>query len=188
MAEDAPAGDLECDALREGGESEAAPLRIRRYRWSDLDTVWSLHQIGLAQVGVVPGDGVYYDDDFPRITEVYLAAGGDFLVGEVAGAGLVAMGGLRRIDDHTAEMCRLRVHPDHQRRGYGARMTEELEERARRLGYSRLLGDTTLRQVAALELYRKSGWRELRREARGDNVVIYIEKQLGGVVSQLFPR
>ncbi|MEU8193544.1 GNAT family N-acetyltransferase [Microbispora amethystogenes] len=188
MAEEAPAGDLVRDALRGAGESEAAPLRIRRYRWPDLDAVWSLHQVGLAEVGVVPGDGVYYDDDFPRITEVYLAAGGDFLVGEVASAGIVAMGGLRRIDGHTAEMCRLRVHPDHQRRGYGTRMTEALEERARSLGYSTLRGDTTLRQVAALTLYRKSGWRELRREARGDNVVIYIEKQLSAVVSPLFPR
>ncbi|GAA4196705.1 GNAT family N-acetyltransferase [Microbispora amethystogenes] len=188
MAEEASAGDLVRDALRGAGESEAAPLRIRRYRWPDLDAVWSLHQVGLAEVGVVPGDGVYYDDDFPRITEVYLAAGGDFLVGEVAPAGIVAMGGLRRIDGHTAEMCRLRVHPDHQRRGYGTRMTEALEERARSLGYSTLRGDTTLRQVAALTLYRKSGWRELRREARGDNVVIYIEKQLSAVVSPLFPR
>lgn len=188
MAGDALAGDLEPGDPVRGGQSRTAPLRIRRYRWSDLDAVWSLHQIGLAQVGVVPGDGVYYDDDFPRITEVYLRAGGEFLVGEVPGAGLVAMGGLRRIDADTAEMCRLRVHPDHQRRGYGARITQELEDRARRLGYRTLRGDTTMRQVAALELYRKSGWRELRHEVRGDNVVVYIEKQLNAVVSPLFSR
>ncbi|GAB3903988.1 hypothetical protein GCM10027612_71200 [Microbispora bryophytorum subsp. camponoti] len=83
---------------------------------------------------------------------------------------------------------RLRVHPDHQRRGYGARIAQELEDRASRLGYRTLRGDTTLRQVAALELYRKSGWRELRREVCGDNVVIYIEKQLNAVVSPLFSR
>lgn len=160
-------------------------LRIRRYRWSDLDAVWALHQIGLAQVGLVPGDGVYYDDDFPRITEIYLADRGEFLVGEVAGSGIVAMGGLRRIDDHTAEMCRLRVHPDHQRRGYGTQMTIALEARARQLGYSTLRGDTTLRQVAALELYRKSGWRELRRETRGQAVVVYIEKQLDVTISPI---
>lgn len=188
MAGDALAGDEEPGNPPAAGESVSAPLRIRQYRWSDLDTVWALHQIGLAQVGVTPGDGVYYDDDFPRISEIYLANGGDFLVGEVAGAGLVAMGGLRRIDAHTAEMCRLRVHPEHQRRGYGAQITQALEERARRLGYSTLRGDTTMRQVAALELYRKSGWRELRREVRGDNVVIYIEKQLNAVVSPLFSR
>ncbi|MFC0865302.1 GNAT family N-acetyltransferase [Sphaerimonospora cavernae] len=161
-------------------------LRIRRYRWSDLDAVWALHQIGLAQVGLMPGDGVYYDDDFPRITEIYLADRGEFLVGEVIGSGIIAMGGLRRIDDETAEMCRLRVHPDHQRRGYGSQMAEALENRARRLGYSVLRGDTTLRQVAAVELYRKSGWRELHREIRGDTVVVYGEKQLNVVVAPIF--
>ncbi|MEW9530098.1 GNAT family N-acetyltransferase [Microbispora sp. NPDC049125] len=170
------------------GQRMTARLRVRRYRWSDLDAVWSLHQLGLAQVGLAPGDGVYYDDDFPRITEIYLADRGEFLVGEVRGAGIVAMGGLRRIDDDVADMCRLRVHPDHQRQGYGTRITRELESRARRLGYSVLRGDTTVRQTAALELYRKSGWQEVRREARGDTVVIYIEKQLDAVVSRLFSR
>ncbi|ETK31344.1 N-acetyltransferase GCN5 [Microbispora sp. ATCC PTA-5024] len=182
-------GDPVVRAATGEGEPGVTPtLRIRRYRWSDLDAVWSLHQVGLAQVGISPGDGVYYDDDFPRITEIYLAARGEFLVGELPEAGIVAMGGLRRIDDRTAEMCRLRVHPDHQRRGYGAQIMQVLEERARELGYSLLCGDTTLRQVAALELYRKSGWRELRREARGDMVVLYLEKPLNGVVSPLFSR
>ncbi|GAA1298230.1 GNAT family N-acetyltransferase [Planotetraspora silvatica] len=165
-----------------------AVLKIRQYRWSDLDAVWTLHQIGLAQVGLLPGDGVYYDDDFPRISEVYLADRGDFLIGEVAGSGIVAMGGLRRVDDQTAEMCRLRVHPEYQRRGYGAQIMEALEQRAGRLGYTLLRGDTTLQQVAALELYRKSGWRELRREVRGDTVVLYGEKRLNAEVSRLFSR
>src|SRR3954447_17795665 len=166
----------------------AATLRVRQYRWSDLDAVWTLHQIGLAQVGLLPGDGVYYDDDFPRISEIYLADRGDFLIGEVVGHGIVAMGGLRRVDNQTAEMCRLRVHPEHQRRGYGAQIMKALEQRAGQLGYKLLRGDTTFQQVAALELYRKSGWRELRREVRGDTVVLYGEKLLNAEVSRLFNR
>src|SRR5689334_3580618 len=70
-------------AAEESEPGVTPPLRIRRYRWSDLDAVWSLHQVGLAQVGISPGDGVYYDDDFPRITEIYLAARGEFLIGEL---------------------------------------------------------------------------------------------------------
>ncbi|GAA4558116.1 GNAT family N-acetyltransferase [Planotetraspora kaengkrachanensis] len=165
-----------------------AVLKIRQYRWSDLDAVWTLHQIGLAQVGLLPGDGVYYDDDFPRISEVYLADRGDFLIGEVVGSGIVAMGGLRRVDEQTAEMCRLRVHPAHQRRGYGGQIMAALEQRAGQLGYSLLRGDTTLQQVAAVELYRKSGWRELRREVRGNAVVLYGEKRLNAEVPRLFNR
>jgi ribosomal protein S18 acetylase RimI-like enzyme len=157
-------------------------LTIRRYRWSDLETVWALHRICLAQVGLAVGDGVYYEDDFPRIHEIYLADRGEFLVGETAQAEgtarVVAMAGLRRIDDRAAEMCRLRVHPEFQRRGYGARMLRAIEERAMALGYPVVRGDTTLNQVAAIALYRKFGWREVSRAEVGGLTVIYGEKNL----------
>ncbi|TDD46712.1 GNAT family N-acetyltransferase [Nonomuraea terrae] len=152
-------------------------LAIRRYRWSDLDTILALHRICLAEVGLVPGDGVYYDDDFPRIQEVYLACGGDFLVGEVDSR-VVAMGGLKPVDTDTAEVCRLRVHPAFQRRGFGAAMLAALERRAVELGFSCVRGDTTLNQQAALTLYARQGWRELSRQRVGDLVVVYGEKRL----------
>ncbi|MFG1705194.1 GNAT family N-acetyltransferase [Nonomuraea sp. M3C6] len=152
-------------------------LKIRRYRWSDLDTILSLHQICLAGVGLVPGDGVYYDDDFPRIQEIYLACGGDFLVGEV-GSRVVAMGGLKPVDTRTAEVCRLRVHPEFQRRGFGAAMLLALEQRAMELGFHSVRGDTTLNQEAALALYVRQGWRELSRQQVGDLIVVYGEKRL----------
>lgn len=152
-------------------------LRIRRYRWSDLDTILTLHQICLAEVGLVPGDGVYYDDDFPRIQELYLACGGDFLIGELDGR-VVTMGGLRPIDTETAEVCRLRVHPSHQRRGFGTAMLSALEARAVELGFHKLRGDTTLNQAAALLLYARHGWRETSRCQVGGLTVIYGEKHL----------
>ncbi len=152
-------------------------LRIRRYRWSDLDTILALHQICLAEVGLVPGDGVYYDDDFPRIQELYLACGGDFLVGEVD-ARVVAMGGLRPVDSQVAEVCRLRVHPHHQGRGFGAAMLSALEERAVVLGFHTLCGDTTLNQGAALALYARQGWKETSRRQVGGLTVIYGEKHI----------
>ncbi|MFF5210661.1 GNAT family N-acetyltransferase [Streptosporangium sp. NPDC000396] len=154
-------------------------MRLRRYRWSDLETVWALHRICLAQVGLAPGDGVYYEDDFPRINEIYIADRGEFLVGETPDGRVVAMGGLRRVDDQTAEMCRIRVHPEFQRRGFGAQMVVALEDRALELGYARLCGDTTLNQPAAIELYRKYGWCETGREERGGCVVVYMEKRIG---------
>src|SRR3954463_15894793 len=73
-------------------------LRIRRYAPEDNATVFALHQECLTQVGLRSGDGVYYDDDFARVEEIYLRAGGEFVVGEAQGE-IVAIGGLRRVDD-----------------------------------------------------------------------------------------
>jgi ribosomal protein S18 acetylase RimI-like enzyme len=153
-------------------------FRIRRYRWSDLEAVSALHRIGLAQVGLAPGDGVYYDHDLPHIHQIYLGDRGEFLVGLIEGR-VIAMGGLRRVDEHTAEVCRMRVHPEHQRRGYGTRVLIRLEERAAELGYRRLQCDTTVNQIAAIALYRRHGWRETARREVGGLTVVYFEKELG---------
>lgn len=171
-------------------------LRIRRYRAADHGIVLALHREGLAQVGLRPGDGVYYDHDFFRMEDIYLRNDGEFLVGELDGC-IVAMGGLRRADlipggharafggyAHGApaldavEMVRLRVLPAVQRRGYGAAVVRALEERAAEFGYRILRADTTELQAPALALYRKFGWRETRRERIGGIVNIYIEKPL----------
>jgi GNAT superfamily N-acetyltransferase len=154
-------------------------LRIRRYASGDHASVFALHQECLAQVGLRPGDGVYYDDDFARVEEIYLRAGGEFLVGEVGGT-VAAIGGLRRVNDGTAEMVRLRVRPDQQGRGYGAAIVTVLEERAMELGYQALLADTTVKQPVAMELYRSSNWQETNREVTGATVTVYFEKHLAG--------
>jgi GNAT superfamily N-acetyltransferase len=171
-------------------------LRIRRYRPADHGVVLALHREGLAQVGLRPGDGVYYDHDFFRMEDIYLRNDGEFLVGEL-GDGIVAMGGLRRADlipgGHArafggyapgapaldaVEMVRLRVLPAVQRRGYGAAVVRALEERAAEYGYRVLRADTTELQAPALALYRKFGWTETRRETIGGIVNIYLEKPL----------
>ncbi|MFI0449550.1 GNAT family N-acetyltransferase [Actinomadura sp. 6N118] len=171
-------------------------LRIRRYLASDHATVLELHREGLAQVGLRPGDGVYYDHDFFRMEDIYLRNDGEFIVGELDGT-IVAMGGLRRADLvpggsarafggyapgapnlDAVEMVRLRVRPGVQRRGFGAAIVRALEQRAAEFGYRVLRADTTELQGPALELYRKFGWEETRREVIGGIVNIYLEKRL----------
>jgi GNAT superfamily N-acetyltransferase len=151
-------------------------LRIRRYSTGDNATVFDLHQECLAQVGLRPGDGVYYDDDFARVEETYLRAGGEFVVGEVHSE-IVAIGGLRRVNDVVAEMVRLRVRPDKQGQGYGAAVVAVLEERAVELGFRVLHADTTVKQPVAMELYRSSGWHEINRKVTGATVTVYFEKR-----------
>ncbi|WUI01655.1 GNAT family N-acetyltransferase [Spirillospora sp. NBC_00431] len=171
-------------------------LHLRRYGAADHDAVLALHREGLAQVGLRPGDGVYYDHDFFRMEDIYLRNDGEFLVGELGGR-IVAMGGLRRADLvpggrarafggyapgtpalDAVEMVRLRVRPAVQRRGYGTAVIQALEQRAVEHGYRVLRADTTELQGPALALYGKFGWTETRRETIGGIVNIYIEKQL----------
>ncbi|MDX6742896.1 GNAT family N-acetyltransferase [Actinocorallia sp. A-T 12471] len=155
-------------------------LLIRRYTAADNPAVLSLHREGLARIGLRPGDGVYYESDLHKLEAVYLTegGGGDFFVGVGPDLEPVAMGGLRKVDDVTGEMVRLRVRHDLHRLGYGAALLQALEERAVELGYERLIGDTTELQGPALELYRAFGWVELRRETINGIVNIYGEKKL----------
>lgn len=151
-------------------------LTIRRYLPQDRESIEALHVLALQRVGAYVGNGPW-DDDLRNVQAVYLNNGGEFLVGMCAGE-IVAMGGLRRINDERAEIKRLRVHPDYQRRGFGQRMMDMLEDRARRLGYRVLFLDTTTAQTGALNLIRKNGYQEIgRRPFQGMEMVLF-EKAL----------
>ncbi|CAN5871486.1 GNAT family N-acetyltransferase [soil metagenome] len=70
----------------------------------------------------------------------------------------VGCGGLRRHDDDAAEIKRMFVHAAHRGRGYGRRLLYGLEQRARELGYRRLVRETGTAQPEALALYRRAGY------------------------------
>jgi ribosomal protein S18 acetylase RimI-like enzyme len=81
----------------------------------------------------------------------------------------------------------MRVHPEDQGRGYGQFILDELEARARALGYQTLHLDTSILQIPAQRLYEKNGFREVGREKYRQEVgrekyqlleVILYEKQL----------
>ncbi|TNY35980.1 GNAT family N-acetyltransferase [Thermomonospora catenispora] len=172
-------------------------LLIRRCTPRDHAAVLDLHRQSLAQVGLRPGDGVYYEYDLFQIEDVYLRSAGEFVVGELDGR-VVAMGGLRRAGliatgparargdrplgppsrTEAAEMVRLRVDAPVRRRGYGSAVVAALEERAVELGYRVLHCDTTHLQEPAIRLYLRAGWRETRRERIGGITNVYFEKRL----------
>lgn len=157
-----------------------ADLIIRRYRHpAEFEPVLELHRLGLAQVGLRPGDGIYYESDLFRMEELYLGEGGEFLVGIREGR-LVAMGGLRRFAEEPehGEMVRVRAHPGLQRRGYGSAMVMALEERAVEMGYAELRADTTALQQPALWMYARFGWRETHRKVIKGIVNVYLAKTL----------
>ena len=133
-------------------------MHIRRYQEADHDDVWTLHILGLQSVGAYVENGPW-DEDLHHIDQVYLNNRGEFLVG-VLDDRIIAMGALRKTTEERAEIKRMRVHPDFQRRGYGQLILSALEARALELGYTILHLDTTTVQVAAQHLYRKNGFKE----------------------------
>jgi GNAT superfamily N-acetyltransferase len=135
-----------------------------------------LHNLALEEVGAHAGNGPW-DEDLHSIERVYLDDRGEFLVG-LAGEETVAIGALRRSEDGRAQITRMRVHPQFQRRGYGRLILERLEARARELGYRTVHLDTTVGQTAAQTFYGSHGYAETGRTRLGPFDVILFEKRL----------
>ncbi len=152
-------------------------LKIRRYKTSDKPIVWELHRLSLAEIGAMPNHDNPWDQDMNNIEEVYLK-GGDFLVGKFEGK-ILAMAAFKRTDDETAELKRLRVHPDFQRKGLGRTIVEELEKRAKSMGYKRMVLSSDPRWIKAQKFYIKMGYQEIKRGlVWGKFYVIFYEKDL----------
>lgn len=152
-------------------------LCVRRCEPRDSEAVWDLHNVALDDVGANLGEGSR-DDDLRDVEGSYLKSGGESLFGELDGA-IVAMGALRRSGPDRAEVRRMRVAPGFRGRGFGERMLLLLEERATETGHSLLHLDTSLSQTAALCLYEKHGYREVRRERAGPLERVFMEKEIG---------
>lgn len=186
---------------RRGGEIE-----IRRAEADDAPRLRELNEVALRQVDAYAEDAVEegMDDDLLDIESNYVEAGGDFFVAETVvgetGSGtegdgtIVGMGALepvgegtfqadrivREADGPAAEITRMRVDPDFQRRGIGTRLVERLEARARELEYEVLVLDTTARQKGARRLYESFGYEcEETVEWREYEVMLY-RKELDG--------
>ena len=82
---------------------------------------------------------------------------GMFLVGWI-GDEPIACGGVRRHDDTTGEVKRMYVAPEHRGRGHSRVMLRSLEDRARALGYTRLVLETGTKQPEAIALYESEGY------------------------------
>lgn len=151
-------------------------ITIRQYNPSDKDTVWQLHELGHRQMNTWV-ESPDLDSDLHVIEETYLTNHGEFLVAEIAGR-VVGMGALRKEDNTTAVVKRMRVHPDFQGKGIGSRLLDALIKRAPKLGYTRLTLDTLPSMKSAHRLYESRGFREFRREKTAKSEIIFYEKGL----------
>jgi ribosomal protein S18 acetylase RimI-like enzyme len=135
-------------------------LKFRRYRPEDNEVSKELNYAGLKQMrpdvdwkGVEVADGDYDD-----IEDIYIRNRGEFLVGTLDGE-VVVTGAVKKLRQDTAEIKRIRVKPELQRRGYGEAMLRELIRAAERLGYKRIRIDTMVSNTRARQLFKKTGFR-----------------------------
>ena len=148
---------------------------IRRYQPQDKQAVKALHLAGLAQFGAT--EDPYYDSDLDEIDGIYLNNNGDFLVGYRDGI-IVAMGAIRKVSDNLGEIKRIRVHRNHQRKGYGLAISLRLIEVATGLGYTELCLDTVFDNIPAIRLFEKLGFTETHRKQIGGYNLIFYAKRL----------
>ena len=151
-------------------------MEIRRYLESDRDAVWELHRLALEAAGAFGGHGPW-DADVRDIESIYLNNRGEFLIGTIEDR-LIAMGAFQRIDDGTAEIKRMRVHPNFQRQGYGQAIYDRLVERTAQLGYEKLCLDTGVNMTAAQKFYLKNGFRQAGKTKLDSFDVLLFEKEI----------
>ncbi|WP_123537262.1 GNAT family N-acetyltransferase [Halosimplex salinum] len=155
-------------------------LTVRRYRPDDAERVRELNRVAMRETPEWVPDAP--DPDLADVRGHYIDAAGEFLVGEVerGGAtrepdsGIVATGAYCPLDGWmaeqfdaragTAELTRLRVAPEYQGHGFGTRLVEALQHRARRVGYRAIVLNTGVENEQARGFYESLGYSCVREE------------------------
>ncbi|HEX5535281.1 MAG TPA: GNAT family N-acetyltransferase [Actinomycetales bacterium] len=132
--------------------SNAPVLRLVDARYGDALTAPLLDEVQLDLAARYGGP-----DETPVAPDEFAPPHGGFLVVTVDG-GMAGCAGLRRHDDEAAELKRMYVRPEYRRRGVARWLLEAVEDRARELGYRRLLLETGAAQPEAIALYEACGY------------------------------
>lgn len=103
---------------------------------------------------------------------------GSFVV-ITAGDETVGCGGLQRIDDDTAEIKRMWIHPDWRGAGLGRRLLSELERIAADLGRVRVVLDTNEVLTEAVAMYERNGYVAIERYNDNPYAHHWFAKRLG---------
>lgn len=101
-------------------------------------------------------------DETPVADDEFGPPRGVFMI-VTSGGTTIGCAGLRRHDDDTVEIKRMYIRDAHRRRGHGRRLLHALEDRARALGYRRVILETGTPQPEALALYAGVGYAPIPR-------------------------
>jgi putative acetyltransferase len=149
-----------------------ADTLLRRVNWSkELDTVRRLFQEYRAWLAdhveptpgtdlVVPVGLAHFDQVIAELPGVFGPPRGDVILAFKHGD-LVACGALREWEPNVGEIKRIHVRADHRGPGFGPRLTGELLDRARELGFERVRVDTLPTMAAAIQFYQEMGFKPI---------------------------
>ena len=130
---------------------------VREFRPADAAAVWRVHECAFRASRLPFEDDPELERDLGEPTAHYVGGDGTLLVGDER---LVALGASVPVDETTVEFRRLRVDPDHQRRGYASRLLGELRARAVADGFETVVLETDERLRAARALYESRGYEQ----------------------------
>jgi len=116
--------------------------------------------------------------DMPKAGPGELSApGGTFVVG-VEDEEPVCCGGLKRLPDGACEVKKMFVAEEARGRGVARALLEELERRARELGYEIARLDTGPRQIRAQRMYQRAGYEVVENFNANPVATFFGEKRL----------
>jgi GNAT superfamily N-acetyltransferase len=137
---------------------EITVATVSRVPFGAEDPQWV---IARAEAELIARYGVLDPSEFHLTAAMFDPPSGAFLVARTGDDGrsvLVGGVGLRRVDDHTGEIKRLWVDPEHRGAGLARALMGAAETEAVSLGYRRLRLSTGDCQPEAIALYESSGW------------------------------
>ena len=151
-------------------------MKLIRYQPEYQEAIIELHHSAIG--GLVTGINQHDEEaDLRDIEKIYFNGGGEFIVGLLEGA-VIAMGGLQRLSDTSAELRRMRIRPDLQGQGYGSQLLRELERLALQSGVHTLSFETARARPLTLEFYHNHGYQETGSGFYGEVETVHFSKTL----------
>ena len=129
-------------------------VQIRPTTLTSPDAVRLIAALNAELTSAVPEPGATHFS----LGEAQVVAGeGAFLVAYLDDVP-VGCGAVRRLDQATAEIKRMYVHPSVRGKGIGRALVDALEREARQIGVSRIVLETGTRLAPAIKLYESMGY------------------------------
>lgn len=148
-------------------------IRVRSFRTSDdAAAVRRLYQEGLLGGQLAENDtGIDIDD----VESAYFCSGsGHFWVAVNEQEEVIGTIGVQSHDEGVGEIRRLRVHPNHRRRGVGSRLLEQAIRFCREANFLKIMLDTHIEREPAIKLFEKFHFRHGRtRQTNGKQLLVF---------------